>query len=296
MAGCVPPDSTEVPSSDADVLVRKLFLGTRSSPEMFLPPWTSSVRIRRWTHSAACVALGSMCVYASACFSSTQPKPIVLSRTPPSPVSVSFSHIDDHSIAARLSTTRPGVTMVDLRSALDQTTTSATVNTSVESAGFVLPTPWDGELKITRSEGGKTASDSAFVGIVVKLVPAAAAGIPPQIIYGPQGRVSVRLAESGNLQPRTNIVIASPATSIPPLPPGLVGDPVEIGFIPPPPSTIPDVVGLAPWLPPPNAQLVVSRFDPTSKVWSRLRSHTARDGTVFASGPLPGVYALTVTP
>jgi hypothetical protein len=225
---------------------------------------------------------------------SSMAQPMVVPATPPSPFPLAMSRVSDRSIAVRLAgIARPGVTRVELRNLRDQTITSVDVDTSAARPTFALPAPWNGELRITRPAAPGVPAAVAFVGVVVEPVLPDVAGGPPRIIFGPNGRTSVRFAERGNPPERAQVVITSPAMSAPAPPAGSVGDPVEIAFMPSLPRPTTGVVGLTPWSPPARA-LVVNVFDPATRRWSALHSHVGHDGTVFATGPLPGVYALTV--
>lgn len=249
-------------------------------------------RAAAWIRIAPWAAAPLFCVCLT---TSSSAQPLVVPSTPASPVPLVMSQVSDRSIAVRLAgSARRGVTTVELRNLRDQTITSVDVDTSAPGSAFVLPTPWNGELRITRPADPGVRAASAFVAVVVEPVLTDAGGGPPRIIFGPNGRTSVRFAENNSPPQGTQIVITSPAISTPAPPPRLVGDPVEIGFMPSPPHPTTGVVGLTPWSTPARGRLVVNVFDPTTQRWSALPSHVGRDGTVYASGPLPGVYALTV--
>lgn len=256
-------------------------------------PSVDDARRGAWIRSAPWAAAPLLCV----CLTTALPaQTIVVPSTRPSPIPLAMSRVSDRSIAVSLAGgAQPGVTKVELRNLGDQTLTSVDVDTMAPGSTFVLPSPWNGELRIMRPGAGGIPATSAFVAVVVEPVLPDAGGGPHRILYGPNGRSSVRFSANGTPPHGTQVFITSPAISMQPSPARLVGDPVEIGFMPSLPRQTTGVVGLTPWTPPRRGRLVVSVFDPPTRRWSVLPSRAGRDGTVYATGPLPGVYALTVT-
>jgi hypothetical protein len=177
--------------------------------------------------------------------------------------------------------------VVDARNQIDQTHTTPALDPAHPS--FVLRSPWNGEVRV--NDGTASTFFSIVVQPVLPSPPHA-----PSIVYGPQGRVVVRFNDDGRAPAGSHIIITSPAISTPINPAGLIGEPVEIALVPPAQGPTPVVVGLTPWLPPVNATLAIHVFDRTTQTWSALHSHVSRDGTVYANAPIPGVFAVKVTP
>jgi hypothetical protein len=273
-------------------------MNERSLPCGQSPPNNSRHTVSWLRATLHSIALSILLLCTCACPPKAPSVPPIIQRSSPaSPVSLSFSQISDNALAVTLATTaRPGPTTVDIRNLLTQSISSTTVDTSTAGstgAHFVLPTPWNGELKIT-SPGRDRATESIFVAIVIEPVLPDTDDRPARIIYGPSGRSSVRF-EKGNSPPAgTQIFFTSPVNAISP-PVGLDGDLVNIGLIPSPPKAATGVIGLTPWSPS-DSRLSVHVYDPNNRQWSALPSRPGRDGTVFATGPVPGLYALAVGP
>ena len=207
-------------------------------------------------------------------------------------VPMALSRINDRSVAVRLEgAERPGMTVVRLHNLRDQTTTSVNVDTAASDPSFALPAPWDGELMVMRPAAPGKPVEPALVAMVVEPIVAPPAGEHPPIIYGPSGWSRVRFEKDAVPLEGTQVFIASPAVSKIAPPAKAIGDAVEIGLIPAQATTA--VVGLF-WPAPKGERLVLSVYQARRRGWTELPSRPARDGMVYATGPVPGLYALTV--
>ena len=212
----------------------------------------------------------------------------------PAPVALALSRISDRSVSVRFDRAQwPAGTTVRARNLLDQSITSLEAGASEGGPLFVLPAPWDGELMITRPAAPGSVVMPQFVAVVVTPVVAPPEGDRPRLIYGPRGLSIVRFSKEGAPPEGTQVFITSPPISAVEPPRKLAGDLVEIGLLPRSPLAITALVGLTPWSPPAKGQLVLNVYDPKGQRWTALPSHAARDGTVFATGPVPGAYSLT---
>ena len=179
------------------------------------------------------------------------------------------------------------------RNLLDQSITPLDVHAAEGGPVVVLPAPWDGELKIAPPGAPGADVMPEFFSVVVMPVIADPAADGLRTIYGPRGLSSVRFATEGAPSAGAHVFLASPPISSVEPPSKLAGDAVEIELLPRSALGITALVGLRPWAPSAKARLVLNVYDPKGGRWNALPSHTARDGTVFATGPVPALYAVT---
>ena len=149
-----------------------------------------------------------------------------------------------------------------------------------------FPAPWKGELRIADA---RAPQRSTFVAVAVEPV------VPnprPDFVYGPSGRAQVLLPARVPAELKY-LVFISPGSA--PVPDGLIDDPVQVGCLPTSVRVKEAVVGLTPLAPPGGKAMALSVLE-SGGGWRALHSHTAPTGTVFARGPVPGTYAVTVQP
>jgi hypothetical protein len=204
-------------------------------------------------------------------------------------VAMALSRIDERSVGVKLDGAGRGKTVVHLHNLRDQTTTTVSVDTA--GASFALPAPWDGELMVIRPAAPRRPAEPALVAVVVEPIVAPPAGEHPRTIFGPSGWSSVRFEKDAVPLAGTQVFITSPAVSKVAPPEKAIGDPVEIGLMPAQATTA--IVGLSFPLQPAE-RLVLSVYDPKRRGWTALPSRAARDGMVYATASLPGIFALTV--
>jgi len=230
----------------------------------------------------------------------SQPKSPRTERTVPAttpspfPVTLALSNAGDRFISVRFAGARwPAGTTVHARNLLDQRITRLDAADTEDGPMVVIPAPWDGELKISQPAAPGTVVMPEFIAVVVAPLIPPPEGKPPRLIYGPKGWSSVRFTKEGAPPDGSQIFIVSPPVSAVVRPGRLASDAVEIGLLPGSPLAMTAVVGLRPWSPQARDRQVLNVYDAKRRAWTALPSHADRYGTVFATGPIPGLYAVT---